>query len=118
MDINKILKQQQGWLDKMRQTTTKEVDPKEAMKLPLELKRQRIAEYKTKIDQLTRRKEEFIRSYDAAIAQHKTAMESLQRGLAGSEELFKNVELTAKRAPTPPPERPAKPASGPAKPKK
>src|SRR5438128_2653982 len=112
MDINEILKQQQSWLDKMRQMTTKPIDPKEATQLPLELKQQRIAEYKTKIDQLTRRKEELIRSYDAAIAQHKTAMAGLQRGLAGSEELSKNVELNAKRAPTPPPERRAKPASG------
>src|SRR5712691_10271682 len=98
MDINEIVKQQQAWLDKFRKAATKKVNRNEATQLPQELKRQRLAEYKTKIDQLVRRKEELIKSYDSAIAQHKSAMEGLERDLAGTENLFKNIEMNAKRA--------------------
>jgi hypothetical protein len=93
MDVNDILKQHRAWQEKISKTDTRKIDPSEVAKMPLDLKRQRIAEYKTKIDQLARRKEELVKSYDAAIAQHKTAMEGLERDLAGSEDLFKKADL-------------------------
>jgi hypothetical protein len=98
MDVNDILKQHRAWQDKMSKADMKKIDPSEVVKMPLDLKRQRIAEYKTKIDQLTRRKEEVVKSYDAAIAQQKTALESLERDLAGSKDLFKKVDLNVQRA--------------------
>jgi hypothetical protein len=99
MDVNDVLKQHRAWQDKLSKTDVKNINPSDVAKMPLDLKRQRVAGYKTKIDQLTRRKEELVKSYDAAIAQHKTALEDLQRDIVMSADLFKNVDWDAKHAP-------------------
>jgi hypothetical protein len=102
MDVSKILKEQQVWLDKIRDAAAKKMDPKDAAQLPLDVKKQRMTELQIKVRQLTARKDELVRTYDRAIEAGQKQIDNLKQ------ELEQDARPTPRSAT---PKRPTKPNS-------
>jgi|SRR5215203_2546982 hypothetical protein len=104
MDVSEILKEQQIWLDKIRDAAAKKIDPRDAAPLPLDVKKQRVTELQTKVRQLTARKDELVRGYDRAIEASQKQIDYLKQEL--------EQDAVARPAPRPAaPKRRAKPKS-------
>ncbi len=78
MDVSAILKQQQAWIDKMGEALSGKMNPIDAAQLPLDVKKERMAELTEKVKQLTARKEELLRNYDRAIDEGQKAIDYLK----------------------------------------
>jgi predicted RNase H-like nuclease (RuvC/YqgF family) len=102
MDVSDILKQQQTWLDKIHEAAAKKIDPKEALQLPLDAKKQKVSELQAQVQQLAARKDELVKNYDRAINEAQKQIDTLKRELEQDE--------SNRKAPTPaPPTNPQKP---------
>lgn len=105
MDVSTILKQQQAWIDKMRDATARKIDPREAAKLPLDMKKERIAELTAKVKQLRARREELVRNYDRAIDEGQKAIDYLKSEVERDEAIRKGGDT---RRPEPRPTAPGR----------
>lgn len=78
MTLDELLKQNAAWLEQtLKRPLFDKVDEK-AIKFPEEQRGRRMKELKTRIGELSRRKEEAAASYDRAIALEKAELESLE----------------------------------------
>jgi hypothetical protein len=78
MDVSAIFKQQQAWIDKMGDALAGKMKPIDASQLPLDVKKERIAELTEKVKRLAARKEELLRNYDRAIDEGQKAIDYLR----------------------------------------
>jgi hypothetical protein len=79
MTLDQLLKESADWLAQARKRNLLSDTNTDTIGFPEDLRRRRIAELKTRIDQLTQNKEKAVASYDRAIALEQAELESLYR---------------------------------------
>ncbi len=78
MTLDELLKQNAAWLEQTLKRPLFDKVDEIAIKFPEEQRERRMQELKTRIGELSRRKEEAAASYDRAIALEKAELESLE----------------------------------------
>jgi len=79
MTLDQLLKENAEWLAQVRKRNPLSDMKTDTIGFPEDLRRRRIAELKTRIDQLTQNKEKAVASYDRAIALEQAELENLHR---------------------------------------
>lgn len=100
MTLDDLLTQNAAWLEQaMKRRVFDKVDAN-TIKFPEQQRERRMAELKTRIDGLTRRKEEALASYDRAIALEKAELANLsaQKPPAAPTDSVKPKRDSAKKA--------------------
>jgi hypothetical protein len=79
MTLDDLLKQSAAWFDQALKRPIFDKVGEAAIKFPEEQRARRMQELKTRIDDLSRRKDEATASYDRAIALERAELENLAR---------------------------------------